>query len=94
MQKLGCFLDCPAVRPDGAITGGDCTGGACAMFGEIEGECPVCGADMLPECESMSEESAMLESWNCIACGASITTVHSLQFSRHAINRPVSGVKP
>lgn len=61
MQDLGCFLDCPAVRTDGAITGADCAGAVCAMFGKNEGECPVCGADMPIECEGIAEEDAMLE---------------------------------
>lgn len=94
MQKLSCFLDCPAVRPDGAITGADCAGGACAMFGESEGICPVCGADMPIDCESMPDEDAVSDSWECTACGASVRSTYSLQFSRHVLNRPVPGVTP
>lgn len=92
MQDLGCFLDCPAVRTDGAITGADCAGGACPMFGEDEGKCPVCGTYRTLDGESMPDEDSVSDSWKCTACGASVRTTYSLQFSRHALNRPVPGV--
>lgn len=94
MRELGCFLDCPAVRPDGGITGADCTGGACAMFGQEEDECPVCGADMPLDCESMPDEETVGDSWKCTVCGAAVRTTYSLQFSRHALNRSLPGVRP
>lgn len=85
---LGCFPNCRAVRRDGTISGSMCKGSGCILFGNTEGECPVCGKDMPLETESVPEEGESLyERWTC-SCGARITTTYCLRFDRHGLDNP------